>query len=70
MLTHALLPVERRKMWYLDTEGPTGLQGGGVWRDIPEQYAAEARKILGTHSGDSLVGKIAALIEEIALLKK
>jgi hypothetical protein len=56
-------------MWYLDTEGPTGLQGGGTWRDIPEEYAVEARKILGTRSGPSLVGKIAALLEEIALLK-
>ena len=56
-------------MWYLDTEGPTGLQGGGTWREIPEQYADGARKILGNRSGDSLIGKIAALLEEIDRLK-
>jgi hypothetical protein len=56
-------------MQYLDTEGPTGLAGGGVWRDIPEQYADEARRILGTRSGPSLIGKIASLLEQIDLLK-
>jgi hypothetical protein len=45
------------------------LAGGGVWRDIPEQYVDEARRILGTRSGLSLIGKIASLLQEIDLLK-
>jgi hypothetical protein len=71
-----LLPIHiqpqlgQNNMMYLDTEGPTGLQGGGIWRDIPEQYANEARKILDYRSGPSLIGKIASLLEEIDRLKK
>jgi hypothetical protein len=43
---------------------------GWKWIDIPEEYADAARRILGSMSGESLVGKIASLLQENAELKK